>query len=157
MRLRPTALLLLLPLLAACGGSDTPAPRATRTIVTTESPLPLPTIEGKPVRFSTVGGNVGCDLEPAYVECAVRERTWASPKKPSDCHNKWGTVVQFTIGTKGEFICWFGDSVLGAKRVLPVGEALQVGLVTCRALKDGVECSGQGHGIRIGRASYKVF
>jgi hypothetical protein len=157
MRLRTAALLVLLPLLAACGGSDKPAPRATRTIVTTESPLPLPTIEGRPVHFSTAGGNVGCDLEQAYVECAVRDHSWTPPAKPGDCHNKWGTVVQFTIGTKGEFICWFGASVLGAKRVLPTGQALTVGLVTCRALAGGVECSGQGNGFRLSRASYSVF
>ena len=157
MRVRTTALLLLLPLLAACGGSDTPAPRATRTIVTTQSPLPLPTIEGKPVHFSIPGGNIGCDLEPAFVECAVRSHTWTAPKKPSDCHNKWGTVVQFTIGTKSEFICWFGASVLGAKRVLPTGQAITVGLVTCRAIAAGVECSGQGNGFRFTKANYRLY
>lgn len=156
MRARTLALLVLLPLLAACGGTDAPAPRATRTIVTTESPQPAPTIEGKPVQFSTAGGNVACDLQPAFVECQVRTHTWPSPKKPSDCHNAWGSRVQVAVGTKGEFICWFGESLLGAKRVLPTGEALKVGLVTCRAVSGGVQCSAEGHGFTLTKATYRL-
>lgn len=157
MRARTLALLLLLPLLAACNSGTTPAPRVTRTIITTESPLPAPKLEGKPVAFSTAGGNVACDLEPAFVECQVKTHTWTAPKKPSDCHNTWGTRVQVATGTPGTFICWFGASLLGAKRVLPTGQALTVGLVTCRAVTGGVECTSDRNGFRLTAANYRLF
>jgi hypothetical protein len=165
MRARTSALLLLLPLLTGCavggsGGSDEtppPRPRATHTVVTTQSPLPLPTIEGSPVHFRTEDRNVGCDLEPAYVLCNVGSHTWRAPRKPSDCFYTWGKAVEFAIGTKGSFFCGHGESYLGSKRVLKVGQALQVGLVTCRAVTGGVTCSGQGHGFTFTRTSYKLF
>jgi hypothetical protein len=153
MRLLPLAAVLLL---AGCGGSGTPAatPSPTRSPVVSPTPQPLPTIVGKPVIFSTADGNVACDLEAAYARCDVRARSWRAPTKPSDCHNTWGGAVEVAAGSPATFICWFGRSPLGAKRVLRPGQALQVGLMSCRALADGVECGGQGHSFRLGRASY---
>ena len=156
MRLLPLAAVLLL---AACGSGSgtTTQPAPTRTVVVTHPAQPLPTVEGKPTSFSVPGGNVACDLEPAYVRCDARRHTWTAPKKPSDCHNRWGTAVEVTAaGTPAQFICWFGSSPLGARRVLRVGQALTVGFMTCRTLADGVDCSGQGHGFRLGRASYRL-
>ena len=159
MRVRTTALLLLLPVLAACGGSGTPTtrPSTVRTIVTTQSPLPLPTIEGKPVHFRTAGGEVGCDLEPAYVLCNVARHTYTAPKKPGDCLYTWGKAVEFAIGSKGSFFCGHGESYLSSKRVLPPNQAITVGLVTCRAVTGGVECTGQGNGFRFTTSSYRLF
>ena len=161
MRARTSALLLLLPLLAACasGGDPTasPAPRVTHTVVTTETPLPLPSIEGKPVHFRTADRNVGCDLEPAYVLCNVGTKSWSAPKKPSDCFYTWGRAVEFAIGSKGSFFCGHGESYLSSKRVLPVGQAITVGLVTCRAVTAGVDCTGEGHGFRFTKTSYRMF
>jgi len=154
MRLLPLAAVLLVAACGTSGTSTTPAP--THTVVVTHSAVPLPTIEGKPVLFSTPGGNVACDLEPAYARCDVRKHAWPTPKKPSDCHNTWGRAVQVAAGSPAQFICWFGTSPLGARRVLPLGQALQVGLMTCRTLADGVECGGQGHSFRLGRASYHL-
>ncbi len=154
MRVLPLAAVLLV---AACGSPSTPvAPAPARTVVVTHSPLPLPKVEGKPVAFSTPGGQVACDLEAAYARCDVRTPTWASPKKPADCHNRWGKAVEVAAGSKAQFICWFGESPLGARRVLPVGQAITVGLMTCRTLADGVDCGGQGHGFRLGRAAYHL-
>jgi hypothetical protein len=165
MRLRTPALLLLLPLLAGCvvgdsGGTDeTPPPRpiATRTVVTSSSPLPLPTIEGKPVHFRTSDRNIGCDLEPAYVLCNVKQRSFSPPPKPSDCFYSWGKALEFTIGSKGSFFCGHGEDYTGSKRVLATGQAIKVGLVTCRAVAGGVECSGQGNGFRLTRTAYRIF
>lgn len=156
MRLLPLAAVLLV---AACGTSGTtsaPTPAPSRSVVVTHPAVPLPTIEGKPVLFSTPGGNVACDLEPAYARCDVRNHTWTSPRKPSDCHNTWGKAVEVAAGSPASFICWFGESPLGARRVLPLGQAIKVGLMTCRTLSDGVECGGQGHGFRLGRAAYHL-
>jgi hypothetical protein len=158
MRARALALLLLLPLAAACNDkTPPPAPRATRTIVTTHSPLPLPTIEGKPVYFRTFDGKVGCDLEPAYVLCNVKNPTYKAPKKPGDCLYTWGKAVEFAVGSKGSFFCGHGENYLGSKRVLGKNQALQVGLVTCRAFVGYVECKGQGNGFRFGPATYRFF
>jgi hypothetical protein len=161
MRLRTTALLLLLPLLTACGGGadpvTAPSPTPSRTVATQPSPTPVARVFESPVRFSAAGGAVGCDLEPAFVECAVRDKTWKAPRKPGDCHNNWGSVLQVTVGSKGQFICWFGLRLLGAKKVLPLGQSFRVGLVTCTALPKGVECSGQGNGFRLTTTDYRLF
>ena len=158
MRAWPLALILLL---SACGGSGTtgaqPSRSSTPPPATTPAPsLPAPVVENRPVTFSTAGGSVACDLEQAYARCDVKSPTWTAPKRPSDCHNSWGHAVEVSAGTPSTFICWFGASPLGAKRVLAANQAITVGLMTCRAVTGGVECSGQGHGFRLGRASYRL-
>jgi len=162
MHRRWTALLLLVPLLGACGGSDgtaraTPTASPTPSPVVTSAPAKAATVFEGSVRFSAAGGAVGCDLEAAFVECAVKDARWKPPRKPSDCHNSWGTVVQFTVGTKGQFICWYGLKLLGAKRTLPAGQSFRVGHVTCTAVPRGVECGGQGHGFRLTTTEYRLF
>jgi hypothetical protein len=149
----------VLLLVAACSGSSTPGtttPSPTHTVVVSQSPVPLPTIVGTPVNFSLPGGKIACELQPAYARCDIRSRTWTAPKKPSDCHYHWGSEVEFSVGGKASFACWFGASPLGAKRVLPFGQALQVGLVTCRARTTGVTCSADNHGFTLGRTSYTL-
>jgi hypothetical protein len=161
MRARTLALSLLLPLLAACGGSGgttaSPQPRVTRTVVTTTSPQPAPTIVGSPVMFRTADGNVGCDLEPAFVICNIGTKSWASPRKPGDCLYSWGKEVEVAAGSEGEFICGHNENYRGSKRVLPTGQALKVGLVTCRAVSGGVECTSDRNGFLLTRAKYRVF
>jgi hypothetical protein len=125
--------------------------------VTTSTPQPLPTIVGKPVHFRTSDGKVGCDLEPAYVLCNATSHTYTPPKKPGDCLYTWGKAVEFAIGSKGSFFCGHGEDYTGSSRVLPRGQALQVGLVTCRALASGVDCRGQGNGFRFSPSAYTLF
>lgn len=161
MRARTLALLVLLPLLAACNGSGgtaaTPPPRVTRTVVTTQPPLPLPTIVGTPVLFRTADGNVGCDLEPAFVICNIGTKAWTSPRKPGDCLYSWGKEVEVAAGSPGEFICGHNENYRGSKRVLPTGQALKVGLVTCRAVAGGVDCRSDANGFLLTSAKYRVF
>jgi hypothetical protein len=167
MRARALALLVLLPLAACTTGSPAsspgptastePQPRATRTVVTTTTPLPLPTIENKVVHFRTRDGRVGCDLEPAYVLCNAKEHTYTPPRKPSDCLYVWGKAVEMAVGTPGSFFCGHGEDYTRSPRVLPPGQAIRVGLLTCRALSAGVECFGQGHGFRYSSSSYRLY
>jgi hypothetical protein len=160
MRARTLALLVLLPVLAACNGSSgtaTPLPTVTRTIVTTQSAEPLPIIEGNPVLFRTADGNVGCDLEPAFVICNIGTMTWSPPRKPGDCLYSWGREVEVAAGSKGEFICGHNENYRGSKRVLPLGQALKVGLVTCRAVSGGVQCTSDANGFLLTRARYRLF
>jgi hypothetical protein len=167
MRARALSLLLVLPLAGcATGGSPraestppspAPQPRVTHTVVTTSTPLPLPTIENEVVHFRTSDGRVGCDLEPAYVLCNAKSHTYTPPRKPSDCLYVWGKAVEMAVGTPGSFFCGHGEDYTGSKRVLPPGQALRVGLVTCRALSSGVECFGQGHGFRYSPSSYRLY
>jgi hypothetical protein len=163
MRARTLALLVLLPALAACNGSSgpsgtaTPLPRVTHTVVTTQPPLPLPTIEGNPVLFRTADGNVGCDLEPAFVICNIGTKSFVSPRKPGDCLYSWGKEVEVAAGSPGEFICGHNENYRGSKRVLPLGQALKVGLVTCRAVAGGVQCTSEANGFLLTRTKYRVF
>lgn len=157
--MRARSLLLVLALLlAGCSGSDgEPAAGPTSASPTaSRTPVAAPTIEGSPTSFRTADGNVGCELQQAYARCDVKRKTWAEPRKPTDCHNRWGDSVEVSAGSEATFICWFGESPLAAKRVLRVGQALQVGLMTCRAVAAGVECSGEGHGFLLGRSAYRL-
>lgn len=155
MRVVPLALLLLV---AACGGSGAEPSTPPTTIVpgATRTPLAAPTIEGEATFFSTPDGNVACEVQPAYARCDAKAHTWTAPKKPSDCHNKWGSAIDMAAGSKPEFICWFGESPLGTKRVVRMGQALQVGLMTCRVIVGGVECSAEGRSFRVTRAAYRL-
>jgi hypothetical protein len=151
---------MLVFVLAACGSGGSPAssraPSGTGTPSATPSALAVPVLEKGPVSFSLAGGNIACDLEEAYARCDAKKHTWASPKKPRDCNNTWGSTVEVSAGTRAAFICWFGASPLGAKRVLKTGQAITVGLMTCRAYPGSVECSGQGHGFLLGKTGYRL-
>lgn len=157
MRAWPAGLALAL-LLTGCGGSDGEPVAVPTTVAptTTRVPLPVPTLEGSPTTFRTPDGDVGCELQPAYARCDVKRASWKAPKKPSDCGNRWGDAVEVAAGSRATFICWFGPSPLSSTRVLRVGQAIKVGLMTCRALTTGVECSGEGHGFRLGRTAYRL-
>ena len=163
MRAWPLALVLLaISATAACNnaGPSTPTVQpstSTSTLVTTHSAQPLPTILGKPVAFHTADRNVGCFLERLDVLCNVNQHTWATPRKPGDCFYTWGKEVQFSIGSKGLFLCGHGENYISSARVLRPGQAIQVGFITCRATTTGVECSGQGDGFFLGRDSYRLF
>ena len=167
MRVRSLTLLVLLPLLTSCAVGDknardqnppTPQPSQSTAVTVTQTPLPLPTIVGKETKFRTADGNVGCDLEPAYVLCNVVHRSFTPPKKPSDCFYTWGHAVEMAIGSKGSFFCGHGEDYSHSKRVLQLNQALQVGLVRCRAVPSGVRCEGQdGHGFVLTKARYQLF
>jgi hypothetical protein len=41
--------------------------------------------------------------------------------------------------------------------VLATGQAVKVGLVTCRAVSGGVQCTSDANGFLLTRAKYRVF
>jgi hypothetical protein len=152
-------LLVLVLLVAGCAGSGTPRaqPSVVTTVVVTHSAIPAPTLVGSPVVFRLADHSVGCLLQPAYAQCDVANPTWNAPAKPGDCFYTWGQQLEFALGTAGAFYCGHPTTNLSATRVLPAGQALMVGLVTCRASGGGVQCDGQGHGFFISRTRYRLM
>ena len=152
--------LFLLLLVAACqaGTSAKAVPTITRTIVHTNPPIPAPTpIAGGSYVFRLADDSVGCLIQPAYAQCDVSNPAWSAPAKPGDCFYTWGSQLEFAVGSAGSFYCGHPTSNLSATRILPAGQALLDGLVTCRASGGGVQCDGQGHGFFISRGRYRLM
>jgi hypothetical protein len=141
--------LLLLPLLAGCGGGTTAAPVPTRTA----APEPTPA----PVQFRTADGNVGCDVEARHVVCTIGERAWAAPPKPVQCHGSWGAALQFTLISHPSFVCGQRTSYRTAARVLAADETVRVGFIACHAVPGGVRCFGEVHGFLLTKARPELF
>lgn len=124
----PAAALLLAGGASAGPGSFGPLPLRT-TIVTESTP------------FTSPSGNIGCYIEPNYVRCDIRERSWERPPKPADCpdYTGWGQGLTLRTGQQAEFVC-AGDTTLGVGDPLAYGDKMSGGSIECTSLTSGMQC-----------------
>lgn len=163
MRLTAAAVLVLA---TACSSSSpkTAAPSPSTAPVVTAAPTrpATPTVpvavEQGPYSFALPGKDISCSLDAATARCDAAQHSWHAPAKPSDCFEKWGFGIQYSLGGRGSFIC-ADDSVLGATRVLAYGRGVRVGMVQCTASRAGVECRGVGvpGGFALSSTQYRLF
>jgi hypothetical protein len=100
--------------------------------------------EGQPAAhasfFYTPSHNIGCALSPEGVRCDISEKSWTPPPKPGDCNLDWGNSV--SVGANGgPTILCAGDSLFGGHyMVLPYGEFIARGEISCLSRMDGLIC-----------------
>jgi len=135
---------------AAAGLGDrparpTPSAAVTREISTTYD-------------FQTPSKNIGCVIMSNSARCDIGTKSWKPPAKPADCELDWGNGVAVVAADQGAVVC-AGDTVRGAKTILPYGEAVKVDNFVCESASSGVRCSNTatGHGFTLSRQSYTVF
>jgi hypothetical protein len=139
--------------LAGCGSSSstTTAPPATGT-------GGAPTIHSG--FFSSPDGNIGCALDKSQARCDIRKRTWKPPPKPARCPPEvdYGQGIWVQGKQKAALVC-AGDTALGAKKVLPVGEVSSIGTFQCTSEKTGMQCgnTATGHGFTLSSSGYRLF
>lgn len=113
--------------------------------------------------FVTPTGNIVCWIDDAADQwgCLVKERTYAEPAGAEDCLQSFGQGFSSVQGSALMPLCRGGvitAAETGGGAVLPYGQAITVGDVTCGSDESGVTCLDQasGHGLFLSRAAYAV-
>ena len=114
------------------------------------------------IGFQAPTGNIQCGLyrgaEGASVRCDLMELTPSYTKQPADCEFDWGSSFAVADVGKGYVACVsdaVGDPSNG---VLPYGEAISLGGISCVSARTGMTCTNaEGHGFTIAKAKQKVY
>lgn len=113
--------------------------------------------------FTTPTGNIICWIDDAADQwgCLIKQRTYAEPAGAEDCRQAFGNGFSSVQGSALMPLCRGGvitAAETGGGAVLPYGQAITVGDVTCGSEEDGVTCLDQssGHGLFLSRAAYAV-
>ncbi|MCW2981240.1 MAG: hypothetical protein JWO14_2967 [Solirubrobacterales bacterium] len=104
-----------------------------------ERPEPEPG-EAAPSFFYMPSHNIACALSPVRIRCDIRNKSWSPPPKPANCQLDWGNSI--SVGaTGGPTILCAGDTLLtGHYTVLPYGEIIARGKISCLSKSDGLTC-----------------
>jgi hypothetical protein len=107
--------------------------------------------------FSTPSGNIGCVMDPEYVRCDIRDRSWDSPPAPSSCELDFGQGIELANETRSHLVC-AGDTTLGAEDTLEYGETSKVGPYRCVSAAAGMTCQAEsGHGFFLSKETYELY
>jgi hypothetical protein len=107
--------------------------------------------------FSTPSGNIGCVMDPEYVRCDIRDRSWEPPPAPSSCELDFGQGIELANETRSHLVC-AGDTTLGAEDTLEYGETSKVGPYRCVSAAAGMTCQAEsGHGFFLSKETYELY
>ena len=112
--------------------------------------------------FQSPTGNIHCAMYTfngtAEARCDLREYTPSYTKRPTGCDLDWG--MAFAVGASGRgVLACVGDTVQDpGNPVLPYGEAVSLGGISCVSAKTGMTCTNaEGHGFNVRKAQQKLF
>lgn len=121
-----------------------------------------PVEAGDFVTFQSPTGNIHCLMDAegafAYVRCDLRELTPSYTSAPAGCDLDWGAAFAVEDRGKGYLVC-AGDTVQNpGSAVLPYGEAISWGGISCVLAQTGVTCTNaEGHGFLVSRRRQELF
>jgi hypothetical protein len=111
--------------------------------------------------FQSPTGNIHCAIytldRGAEARCDLAELTQSYKKRPADCDLDWGSAFYVGSSGKGGVGC-VGDTVRDpGNPVLPYGEAVSLGGISCVSSKTGIACTNAaGHGFSVAKAKQRV-
>lgn len=112
--------------------------------------------------FQSPTGNIHCAIYRwaggAEARCDLRELTRSYTRRPAGRELDWGHA--FAVGDSGPgVLACAGDTVRDPRNpVLPYGEAVSLGGISCVSAETGMTCTNrQGHGFSVARARQKLF
>jgi hypothetical protein len=112
--------------------------------------------------FQSPTGNIHCAMYrfngTAEARCDLREYTPSYTRRPPGCDLDWGMAFAVGATGKGVLAC-VGDTVQDpGNPVLPYGEAVSLGGISCVSAKTGMTCTNaEGHGFSVAKAKQKLF
>lgn len=112
--------------------------------------------------FRSPTGNIHCAMYTfdgrAEARCDLRSYTPSYTRRPAGCEQDWGMAFGVAASGKGELLC-VGDTVQDpGNPVLPYGEAVSLGGISCVSAKTGMTCTNaEGHGFSVAKAKQKLF
>lgn len=114
------------------------------------------------IGFQSPTGNIHCAMYiydgSAEARCDLREYTPSFTRPPAGCDLDWG--MAFAVGARGKgVLACVGDTVQDpANVVLPYGEAVSLGGISCVSSKAGMTCTnGEGHGFSVAKSKQRLF
>jgi hypothetical protein len=112
--------------------------------------------------FQTPTGNIHSAIYSwaggTEARCDLRELTPSYTQRPAGCDLDWGSA--FAVGARGKgVLACVGDTVIDPQNpVLPYGEAVSLGGISCVSAKTGITCTNaEGHGFSVARAKQRLF
>lgn len=114
------------------------------------------------VSFQSPTGNIHCaifqDGEGAAARCDLLELVPSFTRAPADCEFDWGSAFGVEDRGKGYLAC-VSDAVGDrGNPVLPYGEAVSLGGISCVSAKTGMTCTNaEGHGFSVAKAKQRLF
>lgn len=114
------------------------------------------------IAFQSPTGNIHCSLYQwngtTTVRCDLREYTPSYTKAPPNCEYDWGMSFAVDRQGKGYLACVSDSMVDRGNPVLPYGEAVSLGGISCVSAKTGMTCTNAaGHGFSVAKARQKLF
>lgn len=112
--------------------------------------------------FQSPTGNIHCAMYiydgSAEARCDLRDYVPSYTKRPAGCDLDWGMAFAVGASGKGVLAC-VGDTVQDpGNAVLPYGEAVSLGGISCVSAKTGMSCTNaDGHGFSVAKAKQKLF
>lgn len=114
------------------------------------------------VGFQSPTGNIHCAIYTfgagAEARCDLRDLIPSPNPPPPGCELDWGSAfVVPSTGSSG--LACVGDTMLDpGNPVLPYGEALSLGGISCVSARTGMTCTNaEGHGFSVARARQDLF
>lgn len=114
------------------------------------------------VGFRSPTGNIQCMVwvgaATATARCDLMELVPSYRKPPPGCDFDWGQSFAVDATGKGYLAC-VSDSVADPSNpILPYGEAVSLGGISCVSAKTGMTCTNAaGHGFSVAKAKQTLF
>jgi hypothetical protein len=114
------------------------------------------------ITFQSPTGNIHCmiyeGMNGSSARCDLRSLTPTYTRRPAGCDLDWGMAFEVGTSGKGALAC-VGDTVQDpGNPVLPYGEAVSLGGISCVSAKTGMTCTNaEGHGFSVAKAKQKLF
>ena len=114
------------------------------------------------VSWQSPTGNIHCaifaDGGGVFARCDLLELTPSYTRAPAGCDLDWG--FSFAVEGRGAgYLACVGDTVVDRyNEVLPYGQAVSLGGISCVSAKTGMTCTNaEGHGFSVARARQRLY
>ncbi|MCX7288015.1 MAG: hypothetical protein NTW20_10785 [Rhodobacterales bacterium] len=124
--------------------------------------LASPVLADDYVAFQSPTGNIHCAIysagNGAEARCDLIDLVQSYPERPKGCDLDWGNAFAVGSNGRGALAC-VGDTVRDPRSpVLPYGEAVAMGGISCVSSRTGMTCTNaDGHGFSVARAKQRLF
>jgi hypothetical protein len=114
------------------------------------------------VTFQSPTGNIHCNIYQwqgdTGARCDLRELTPTYTYQPAGCDYDWGQSFGVDADGKGYLACVSDALFDPGNPVLPYGEAVSLGGISCVSAKTGMTCTNrEGHGFSVAKGKQRLY
>lgn len=114
------------------------------------------------IEFQSPTGNISCGLysdgADTSVRCDMSKLVPSYTTPPAGCEFDWGSSFAVSATGMGVLACVSDPAAGPAAPVLPYGDAISLGGISCVSAKTGMTCTNaEGHGFSISKAKQRLY